>query len=154
MAMYPITDPLGEFFCEDEVDTSNDIYAAAIRPFLDPNGPVVSSSQGTDRDNLYRWVVSEANYGNLLRFNQYSDSDSEEWRIPKQIPAHGLPPTYVCHGTKDVDVGIEQSDEVVRAMRGAGIVVEYEKMLGMGHMFDVEGDLAMDAMYEFMLKYL
>jgi hypothetical protein len=93
MAMYPITDPLGTFFCEDEVDSSHDIHAAAIRCFLDPKGPVVSNSQGTDRDKLYRWVVSEGNYGNLLRFGQYSDSETESWRISKQIPAYGLPPT-------------------------------------------------------------
>jgi acetyl esterase/lipase len=158
MAMYPITDPLGTFFCQDEVDSSHKIHAAAIRRFLDPNGPVVSNSQGTDRDNFYRWVVSEGNYAKLLglelRFLQYGNYGNESWRISKQIPAYGLPPTYVCHGTKDVDVGVEQSDEVVGALAGAGIDVKYENMREMGHMFDVKGDLAMDAMYEFMLKYL
>jgi acetyl esterase/lipase len=152
--LYPITGPLGTFFCEDEVDTSNYIHAAAIRPFLNPNGPVVSSSQGTERENLYRWVLSEGNYANLLRCDQYADYGSESSRIPKQIPEYGLPPTYICHGSKDVDVGVEQSDEVVGALEGAGIITKYERMPEMGHMFDVEGDLAMEEMYEFMQQHL
>jgi hypothetical protein len=83
------------FFCQDEIDCSNEIYATAIRRFLNPNAPVILNSQGTDRDKLYHWVLSEGNYANLLGFNQYSDSENDSWRISKRFPAGGLPPTFV-----------------------------------------------------------
>ena len=66
----------------------------------------------------------------------------------------GLPPTYVCHGTHDVEIDIEQSDVLVGALVRNRIVHGYEAMEGMGHRFDEQGEVEMESMYRFMQQHL
>ena len=167
--MYPITDPLGTFFKSDQVyatyyedeepyDLSRCVDYATIRRYLNPE-PVVSHSQGTNRDKLYHWVLGTGDYASYLKFEGVGESEYKNWvnethRIAKQVPEYGLPPTYICHGTDDVEIGVEQSDELAGALFGAKMDVEYDRMKGKGHMFDVKDDLGMDEMYAFMKRYL
>jgi acetyl esterase/lipase len=183
LAMYPITDPLGTFFRNDqiyseyyegqEINQSKCIPRATIERFLDPNAPVVTNSRGGDRDKLYHWVLSTGEYATYLGFeggiDQCFNYSNENWRIAKQVVEYGLPPTYICHGTLDIDVDIEQSDLLVGALVRTRTVFEYEEMEGMEHRFDMVGDLTpqsmqradsikamdkVDSMYEFAVKHL
>jgi acetyl esterase/lipase len=189
LAMYPITDPLGTFFKSDqiyqtyyeeqEIDESKCISPWTIARFLNPDAPVVSNSRGGDRDKLYHYVLSKGDYSWYLKFDmstepleeydEYHSWENENWRIPKQVEELGLPPTYIIHGTHDVDVGIEQSDLLVGILNRTDTVFKYEALVGEEHRFDMVGDLSsqsmqsvesiaamdkMEKMYEFAMKHL
>jgi acetyl esterase/lipase len=186
LAMYPITDPLGTFFKNDQIyktyaededsDESRCIWRSTIERFLNLNRRVVSNSrQGGDRDKLYHWVLSQGDYSKHLKFEmstkQYDDHcyGNENWRIPKQVTHLGLPPTYIIHGTHDVDVDIEQSDLLIGVLNRTETVFKYEALAEEEHRFDMVGDLTpesmqsvesiaamdkMEKMYEFAMKHL
>ena len=169
MAMYPITDPLGTFFKNDQIypqyyedqepDESKCIPYATVRRYLNPRARVVSRSRGGDRDKLWHYILSTGRYAKYLKFDgidewEYKCYEDENWRISKQVAQEGLPPTYVCHATHDVEIDIEQSDVLVGALVRNRIVHEYEAMEGMEHRFDEQGEVEMESMYRFMQQHL
>lgn len=146
LCIYPITDPLGQFFSSPQPDEIVD--PALVAEFLNVDGEVVGNNAPGPRDKMYNHMLENANYAQLLQVS------GDEFRISKNIDRCGLPPTYIVHGDADIDVGVDQVDEVVGVMVGLGLEVVYKRPRGVAHSFDLTEDITMDDMYEFMQKYL
>jgi acetyl esterase/lipase len=164
LPIYPITDPLGIFFTTSqpgpsEVASKKLEVDAAVQPFLERDAAAVANNApGTSRGQMYSYMLSNANLAELLHFDTDShpqhNPSNDKWRIPKQIATRRLPPTYIVHGAADHAVGVEQADEVVGVMVGQGLEVKYERLGGKDHLFDVNPSETLQAMYEFMHKYV
>lgn len=152
LPIYPITDPLGPFFVNKRTPfMGNPTTRDKVEPFLDPNGEVLSRTEKTSfRNFLYFWMQQEGILKDLLHIKP----DDDTFIISKQIYAHGLPPTYVVHGDVDTAVGVEQSDEVVGIMVGLGLEVEYERLHGVDHLFDIKEEVQLERMYNFFQKHI
>lgn len=161
LPIYPITDPLGTFFTTSQPGSAQkgDVDAK-VQPYLDRNAATVANSDpGSNRGNMYSYMLSHANLAELLHIDTGVDPQhnpaNDTWRVAKKIAKHRLPPTYIVHGTADLDVGIEQADEVVGVMVGEGLEVKYERLAGKDHLFDVKDPSEkLEAMYEFMHKHI
>ena len=160
LALHPITDPLGSHFItthpwdeEDRNGMDTKTAEAAMKPYLDPRGEVVTD-WGPDGDDpprglLFKYALYRGNLAELLHFdtttNAQLDPANDKWRVPKQIAACGMPPTFILHGEADKQVDVGQSDELVGALRRVfghdtfTCIVSYESPLGEGHAFD-EGE--------------
>lgn len=55
---------------------------------------------------------------------------------------------------EDTAVGVEQADEVVGAMLGCGIEVEYERPPGKDHFLDAGPEYENEVLWAFMRKHL
>lgn len=164
LPIYPITDPLGIFFTTSQsggqTDPSKKVTDATIAPFVDRNATAATNNASdSDRNRMYSDMLDRANLAELLHFNTTSDPqhdpNNDKWRIARSIVAHGLPPAYVVHGDADVHVGIEQADEVVGAMVGEGLEVNYERLRGVEHGFDEpDASVKLEGMYDFMHKHV
>jgi acetyl esterase/lipase len=164
LPIYPITDPLGIFFTisqpgPSEVASKKREVDAAVQPYLDRNAaPVANNASGTSRGQMYSYMLSHAALAELLHFDIVShpqhNPSNDKWRIAKQIARRRLPPAYIVHGAADRAVGVEQADEVVGVMVGEGLEVRYERLSGKDHLFDVDPSETLQAMYEFMHKYV
>ncbi|TKA31669.1 hypothetical protein B0A50_01747 [Salinomyces thailandicus] len=153
LPIYPITDPFGTFFTTSQPHPMGGgrTDPQTVMDFLDPKGEVVTSSNGSSkRDQMYFYMMQEANLSKLLGMKLGDDT----YRIARQIHQHRLPPTYVIHGDSDRAVGVEQADEVVGVMYGLGMDVKYERLHGIDHLFDRDEKYELEGMYEFMLKHL
>ncbi|KAM0720265.1 hypothetical protein Q7P37_004401 [Cladosporium fusiforme] len=174
LPIYPITDPLGAFFTTSqpwpvehngEVIPRKKVDEAKVKPFLDHHGePVANNEPGSDRGMMYNYMLDRANLAELLHFNvekdPQNDAENDKWRIYKQIASRRLPPTYVIHGDVDRDVGIDQADQVVDVIKKEGIELEYARLEGEDHLFDMNEAGAerqkarLDEMYKFMHKFV
>ncbi|QIW99497.1 hypothetical protein AMS68_005015 [Peltaster fructicola] len=169
LPIYPITDPLGYFFTNSQpmplfkppgkVDTSKKVTKEELGPYLVKNAEAIANSaQKSSRSNFYYYMLDQANLAELLGFrtgkSAYSEPKNDRWRIAKSIQSHGLPPTYVVHGDVDRAVGIEQADEVVGVMVGLGLTVQYDRLQGADHLFDLDSGVGLDQMYKFMHKHI
>lgn len=161
LPIYPITDPLGIFFTTRQPGSSKvEDVDAKVKPHLDPDtAAVANNTPGSSRGNMYSYMLSHANLAELLHFDTETDpqhnSSNDRWRIAKQIAKRRLPPTYIVHGTADVDVGVEQADEVVGVMVGEGLEIKYGRPDGKEHLFDVKDPHEkLESMYEFMHRHV
>jgi acetyl esterase/lipase len=156
LAIYPITDPLGSFFTTPQPHPDGHLDRDVVSEFLDPNAEAMSGNPPESaRGKMYYFMLQSANLADLLSVKE-NDTDL---RIAKAIKARGgegkeLPPIYVVHGDADKFVGVEQSDEVVEAIRETGGKVMYERLEGKDHLFDKEEGVGMEGMYEFMGRYV
>ena len=104
------------------------------------------------RMHMYVYMLGAANLAEL--FHVPNPKDAEPYRISRRVHEYRLPPAYFLHGDADEAVGVEQADEVVGAMLGCGLEVEYERPHGKNHFLDTGGDYENEAFYSFMLKHL
>jgi len=157
LPIYPITDPLGTFFTNPQPAPMGR-YAASkeeLAQYLDPNAEPVANCgplPDDERMNMYVCMLRSANLAEL--YGVAEASQAEPFRISRCVYQHGLPPAYFLHGDADSCVGVEQADEVVGAMVGCGVEVQYERPRGKDHFLDTGPDYANDAFYSFMMKYL
>ena len=155
LAIYPITNPHGEFFSNPHPHPLGHIDRAEVAESLDRDVDAVSEDThcGEGRRKLYFWMLQTASYADLVRVG----ANDQEFIVSSQIRKLGkaaLPPTYLVHGDSDVLVDVAQSDEVVEAMREVGLVHQYERLEGVDHLFDREESVSMANMYAFMKKHL
>lgn len=150
MAIYPITNPLGAFFRAPQPHALGKIEREVVAPYLDKKA---EASSGTDansnRNKLYYWMLQEAALSDLYGMQ----NDDEKYVIAAAMRKHGksgLPPIYIVHGDMDRLVGVEQSDEVARAMKEVGAVFQYERPDGLDHLFDRDEGVELEGMYSFM----
>lgn len=87
----------------------------------------------------------------LLHIEEGDDSFIVAPQIRKR---NSYPPTFIVHGDADKFVGVEQSDEVVDALRDVGAIVEYERPLGLDHIFDQNPDVELKSYYAFLNKHI
>lgn len=161
LPIYPITDPLGTFFTTSQPGSSQrGNVDATVQPYLDRNAAAVANNDpGSSRGNMYSYMLSHANLAELLHFEIKEDpqhnSSNDKWRVARQVSKRGMPPAYLVHGTADLDVGVEQTDEVVGVMVGEGLEVKYERLEGKDHLFDAkDASEKLESMYEFMHKHV
>lgn len=157
MPIYPITDPLGRFFTTPQ-PAPNGRYAASeqeLSQYLDKT-KAASANCGKlpddTRMHMYVYMLRNANLAKL--WGVPDESAAAPFRIAQNIVKHRLPPTYMLHGDADKAVGVEQADEVVGVMVGAGIDVIYERPVGKDHFLDMEDGYKNEAMYDFMMKHI
>ncbi|KAL3440267.1 Alpha/Beta hydrolase protein [Aspergillus insuetus] len=159
--IYPITDPLGTFFTKPQPIPEGKHAASKdeMSPYLDPHAPITTSSGRSPYDPrgyMYNYMLRTATLAQLLGIssNDTNASTAAPYRISRNIQEHGLPPAYIIHGDADSAVGVEQADEVVGAMVGCGLTVEYERVQGEDHLFDDKVDYENERLYEFVMRYL
>ncbi|KAI7972920.1 hypothetical protein EIK77_000807 [Talaromyces pinophilus] len=155
--IYPITDPLGTFFTNSQ-PAPKGRYSASKEEMsfhLDLNAePITSSGKVPDdpRSHMYVYMLKSANLAEL--WGVPDDKSAAPYRVSRRIHDHGLPPAYVLHGDADTAVGVEQSDEVVGAMLGLGLTVQYERPHGKDHFLDDGDDYENSELYSFVMRYL
>jgi acetyl esterase/lipase len=152
LAIYPITDPCGEFFTTSQPIPEGHIDRETVAPFLDKKGVAVACSErSSPRQNFYSYMLQEAILAELLSVT----ANDEEMIIRKAIKKKGsFPPTYIIHGDQDKSVAVEQSLEIIQALKEIGCTMEYEVLPGLDHLFDVDPKYQFEEMYKFMRKYL
>lgn len=157
LPIYAITDPLGTFFTAPR-PAPNGRYSASkeeMERHLDANASAISSSgkvPDDHRSHMYVYMLRNANLAELWGIPD--EKRAYPYRISRNIHQHGLPPAYFLHGDADSAVGVEQSDEVVGAMLGLGLTVEYERPHGKDHFLDDGPDYENEALYLFLMRYL
>jgi dipeptidyl aminopeptidase/acylaminoacyl peptidase len=158
MPLEPITDPLGQFFTTSQ-HIPPEYYLATreeLAEYLDTSAEPVSRSGWVPDDtraNLYVRMLKDANLAELLHFPKSHDK-ATKFRIARSVQEHRLPPAYFLHGDKDIDVGVDQSDEVVGAMHGCGIEVVYERAHGEAHYLASGPEYNNDSLFVFMMQHL
>ncbi|KAG6362287.1 hypothetical protein INS49_010517 [Diaporthe citri] len=153
LPIYPITDPLGTFFTTPQPHPAGHIEKAALEPYLDPKAVVQTRTawEGDPRAKFYFYMLQEANLAKLLHIQDGDDT----FIVAPQIRRRGsFLPTFIVHGDADKFVGVEQSDEVVDALRDVGAVVEYERPEGLDHVFDLNEDVELEGYYTFLKKHI
>lgn len=100
--------------------------------------------------------MQEAILADLLSVK--TDEEQEKFIIARQLLKRGsssfTTPCYIVHGDADKFVGVEQADEVADALKAIGAELEYERLEGLDHLFDVDDKVEMEKMYKFMQKHL
>lgn len=107
--------------------------------------------EGDPRQPFYFYMMQEANLARLLHIQ---DGDDTFIVAPQIRRKGGYLPTFIVHGDVDKFVGVEQSDEVVDALRDVGAVVEYERPEGVDHIFDLKEDVELEGYYAFLKKHI
>jgi acetyl esterase/lipase len=154
LGIYPITDPLGNFFITSQLHALGTLSTdpVTIATFLDPQSDAVANSAPGDESNrnkMYNYMLEKGNLAALLHIGS-----GDEFRIARSIVQYGLPPTYIVHPDGDQDVGVDQSDEVVGVMVGLNMEVDYKRVHGLSHFFDLDEKVQLEDMYRFLLKHL
>ena len=153
LAIYPITNPLGAFFSQPQPQPIGKIDRSAMATFLDKDAETISDPDPkSERNKLYYYMLQEAILPEPLGLQ---DGD-EKFVVAKSVMNHGkegLPPIYIVYGDADRLVGVEQADEVAKALEDAGAVYEYDRVKGLGHLFDRYEAVQLEDMYAFMRKY-
>lgn len=107
--------------------------------------------EGDPRAGFYVYMMQEANLAKLLRIGDGDDT----FIVAPQVRRKGAYlPTFIVHGDADRFVGVEQSDEVVDALRDVGAVVEYERPEGLDHIFDLKEEVELEGYYAFFKKHI
>ncbi|KAK3701471.1 hypothetical protein LTR37_015445 [Vermiconidia calcicola] len=155
--IYPITDPLGSFFTNPQPPALGRYLASKeeMARYLDPKAEPVANCGPLPEDarmHMYSRMLDAANLAELLGISD--PKVAAPFRISRCVYQHRLPPAYIVHGDADSAVGVEQADEVVGAMLGCGIEVQYERSHGKDHFLDTGADYENDAFFSFMLKHL
>ncbi|KAF2207908.1 hypothetical protein CERZMDRAFT_101931 [Cercospora zeae-maydis SCOH1-5] len=156
LPIYPITDPLGTFFTNPQPPA----MGRSLRPreelaeFLDPDAaPVANNPKDSPRQNMYMHMQADASLAKLWKVAEDSAA-ARKWRLSRNVYESRLPPAYFLHGDADTAVGVEQADEVVGAMLGCGIEVQYERPNGQDHFLDAGPEYENEVFWAFMLKHL
>ncbi|KAJ0425232.1 Alpha/Beta hydrolase protein [Aspergillus carlsbadensis] len=157
--IYPITDPLGTFFTTPQPIPEGKHAASKeeLAPYLDPNADATTGSgraPSDPRGYMYNYMLCTATLAQLLSLPSDGTGNAGTYRISRNIQEHGLPPAYIMHGDADRAVGVEQADEVVGAMLGCGLTVEYERVHGEDHLFDEKEGYQNERLYYFVMRYL
>lgn len=155
LALYPITNPRGEFYAKPNQHPLGHIERTEVAEFLNENAEAVSEDtfSGDGRRKLYFWALQSGDYADLVRVGE----NDPRFIVAKRIREAGkgsLPPTYLVHGDADDLVDVGQSDEVADAMRDIGVVHRYDRVSGVGHLYDREESVRMEEMYDFMRQHL
>lgn len=153
LAMYPITNPLGEFFAKPQpIPKGQYLDETLISPFLDRNADQVSENDpSSPRQTLYLYMLKSANLASLLSIKAGDD----RYIVADQLRRRGnYPPTYIVHGDADRSVGVEQSDEVVQALKDIGVEFVYERPAGIDHAFDRVESVQLESHYDFLTKHI
>jgi len=163
--IYPITNPLGPFFVTPQRPvgwpTDGHLYTEEeLAEHLDPKSKVVTDTHGrvdgvvdrSNRQNLYTYMVQEANLAHLLFVNA-PGAKPEDYIIADHI-TKDFPPSYIVHGDIDHFVGVEQAQRVVEAFQKAGVEYEYDEPKGLEHGFDNEPSVDLEEAYKFIFKHL
>ncbi|KAM3419470.1 hypothetical protein BST61_g5396 [Cercospora zeina] len=150
------TDPLGTFFTNPQPPA----MGRTIRPreevaeFLDPDAaPVANNPNDSPRQNMYMHMQADASLAKLWKVSE-DPAAARKWRLSRNVYQSRLPPAYFLHGDADTAVGVEQADEVVGAMLGCGIEVQYERPNGKDHFLDAGPEYENEVFWAFMLKHL
>ncbi|KAL2820115.1 Alpha/Beta hydrolase protein [Aspergillus granulosus] len=157
--IYPITDPLGTFFTTPQPQIEGKYYASKeeLASYLDPTAPVTVGTGQLPSDTrwyMYGYMLRTATLAQLWGLPADNSEAAAPYRISRNIQKHGLPPVYIIHGDADTAVGVEQADEVVGAMVGCGLTVEYERVNRADHLFDNEEGYENARLYEFIMRHL
>ena len=158
MPIYPITDPLGTFFTNSQPPPLSRPPASKekVAPYLDRSAEQVANCipnpEVDSRMQMYTYMLQSATLAELL--GVADAKEAAPFRISRCVYEYGLPPAYFLMGDSDSAVGVEQADEVVGAMLGCGIDVQYERIHGKDHFLDTGADYENDAMFSFMMKHL
>jgi acetyl esterase/lipase len=158
LPIYPITDPLGSFFITPQPPPMGRHLARKedMAPYLDPKAKPVANNPPlpeSDRGHMYPLMMHSANLAKLWHVPEGVEG-AKKWRLSRNVYERRLPPAYFLHGDADTAVGVEQADEVVGAMLGCGIQVQYERPHGKDHFLDNGPEYENAAFYNFMLKHL
>ncbi|PIB02308.1 hypothetical protein CB0940_01092 [Cercospora beticola] len=156
LPIYPITDPLGTFFTNPQPPA----MGRPLKPreelaeFLDPSAAPVANNPGDSlRQNMYMRMQADASLAKLWKVPE-DQTAAKKWRLSRNVYESRLPPAYFLHGDADTAVGVEQADEVVGAMLGCGIEVEYERPPGKDHFLDAGPEYENEVFWAFMRKHL
>ncbi|CAK4031539.1 alpha beta-hydrolase [Lecanosticta acicola] len=155
LPIYPITDPLGWFFITPQPPAMGRPLVAReeLAEFLDPKAEQVAfNAPDSGRQNMYIRMQHDANLAKL--WHVPDGEAANKFRLSRQIYGLRCSPAYFLHGDADTAVGVEQADEVVGAMLGCGIEVEYERPHGKDHFLDVAPDYENERFWAFMRKHL
>jgi acetyl esterase/lipase len=154
LPIYPMTDPCGEFFSKPQRAGVREgrIDRSVVGPFLDKNGEVMADNDPNGpRQKMYSYMLQEAILSDLWDVKPGDDKMIIRLAIKKK---GSFPPCYVVHGDADTRVGVDQSDEVVEALKEIGADVEYERLPGLDHLFDNDPKYQLEKMYDFMYKHM
>lgn len=102
---------------------------------------------------MYMRMQADASLAKLWRVPE-DQAAAKKWRLSRNVYESRLPPAYFLHGDADTAVGVEQADEVVGAMLGCGIEVEYERPPGKDHFLDAGPEYENEVLWAFMRKHL
>lgn len=158
MPIYPICDAIGSFFVNSQPPPRGrkPVLVEQVAHYLDASAETVSSCvpdiEKDSRMQMYTFMLQSANLAKLLGIP--GEKEAAPFRISRCVHEHRLPPAYFLHGDADSAVGVEQADEVVGAMLGCGIDVQYERPHGKDHFLDTGAEYENDAMFSFMMKYI
>lgn len=142
LAIYPITDPFGDFFTNPQPRGKGAYDEAALQQYIDPKSkPVACNAKDSARQGMYFSMLDKANLAELL-------GATESDRIPQQLD-RVICPTYVVHGDADTAVGVEQARELVAALDRTGTVHRYDELPGEDHLFDQQESESLENMYAF-----
>lgn len=151
LAVYPITDPLGQFFTHPQPTLPYDLEA--LRDYIDPTSKVMTGNPpGHPRDTMYFYMMHEANLAALLGLPSSQKKDYD-FIISKEIQhrsVSGPCPIYIVHGNKDKFVHIDQSYEIRDALKEKNIYHVFEEVDGADHLFDKQPSVSMSSMYSFL----
>ncbi|USW47297.1 Putative alpha/beta hydrolase-3 [Septoria linicola] len=156
LPIYPITDPLGEFFRDPQPPAMGRplVSTHVVAEFLDPKAePVANNAGNSARQNMYIRMQADASLAKLWKVPEDAAA-AKKWRLAKNVFDDRLPPAYFLHGDADTAVGVEQADEVVGAMLGCGIEVQYERVHQKDHFLDAGPDYDNEVFWAFMLRHL
>lgn len=154
LPIYPMTDCWGSFFTNPQMQGVREghVDKSIVAPFLDKNAEVMSENDPEGpRQKMYSYMLQEAILPELWDVKKGDD----KMIIPLAIKKKGsFKPTYVVHGDADTRVGVEQADEAVEVLKDVGATVEYERLPGLDHLFDVDPKYTLEKMYDFMYKHM
>ncbi|CCG83333.1 protein of unknown function [Taphrina deformans PYCC 5710] len=156
LAIYPITDPLGDFFVTSQPTPAYE--KAQVQPFLDENAPVMSCNDPSSaRNKMYFDMMASANLAQLLKLKQSQMGDSSRYIVAAEVESltegQKVCPIYMVHGNADRFVGIEQAYVVRDALNAKGMSNVFDEVDGADHSFDTDPSITMDNMYEFARRH-
>lgn len=154
LPIYPMTDPCGEFFSKPQLAGVKEghIDRSIVAPFLDKTAEVVADNDPDGpRQKIYSYMLQEAILPDLWDVKPGDDKMIIRLAIKKK---GSYPPCYIVHGDADTRVGVDQADEVVEALKEIGADVQYERLPGLDHLFDVDPTYKLEKMYNFMYTHM
>ncbi|BFZ55395.1 hypothetical protein PYCC9005_002436 [Savitreella phatthalungensis] len=148
LAIYPITDPLGDFFTTPQPLGKDSYDAESLKAFIDPGSAIMTSSgREHPRSKMYYYMLDKANLANLLGVDRGSQS---LYSVPTELrKGKSICPVFLVHGDADQAVGVEQSRELAEALAASGADYQYLELPGIDHLFDQEASVTLSEMFAF-----
>ncbi|KAK4702248.1 hypothetical protein P7C70_g3976, partial [Phenoliferia sp. Uapishka_3] len=156
-AIYPISDLEDPFWKTKQHPVSywpRVIEKEEMAEFMDPKAKEVSSSSGA-RQSFYHYMRSRRGVLESLLLDG-TGIDPTAFSIAPRIKSgeFSVPSTFVVHGTIDDKVPMQQSIDIVEALKSQGVKYEFEIREGKDHSFDSVPEETMDRMYAFIAESL